>query len=282
MYLQKNYALSVFHDLDSRISYQSLKHYLTEHGWKLCYYDCSQLLPNCNGSSYQGLEISIGNQIIQVAKIENYARSVPSFTYLSQENRAVFINCQGRPSDTKINHFLSHEIGHIVNGHEPIDCILAKGDRRQEKEAKQFSRYLWQLQKNQFLSEWLFFHKIAATMLVCCILFLCCFCGVKSSQFFLYRPIQPSSLSQPASVDSSTSSSAPPFSSFTSPDTSSNADSYRPDDSTLVYVAKTGTVYHLYVDCSYIKGRDGIIEMPAAYIGDKSLCTRCKQRYFCE
>ena len=280
MYFQKNYALSIFHELDCRISFQSLKHYLAAHGWKLCFYDCSQFIPHSTAKHDSDSELSIGNQIIQVAKIKEYARSVASFTYLSQQNRAVFINQERHPSATKVNHLITHEIGHIVNEHEPTDCILAKGDCRQENEAKQFSRCLWQLRRSQVFSELLFFHKAMVSILVCCILVLCCFCGAKFSQFFLYQPVKTSPLSCPSAI-ASPASWAPP-SSNTNSDTESSEDAFRPDDASLVYVSNADTVYHLFADCSFIKGRDGVVEIPAAYIGDKSLCTRCKQRYFSE
>ncbi len=47
-----------------------------------------------------------------------------------------------------------------------------------------------------------------------------------------------------------------------------------------VYIAKTSSdVYHAYVDCSYINGRDGVYSIPYSQVGARRLCSRCKTRF---
>jgi len=314
MYLQKKYALSVFAELDHQISHQSLKRYLTRHGWKLCYYG--------GNSSYckhlsQTTPDDTGEQIIHVADIEDYARSVPSFTYQSKENRAVFINLARKPSPAKIQRLLLHEIGHIKNEHESIDCILGKGNYYLEKEANSFMHYMLQEQRPHSTKEFILFHKVKISFIGALILVLCCLSGFQ----FLQHPASgdiltfgadsqeptenvPATSNQTSaghnSVDTPENTLPPAIktspesqyttaagsggSSSTSPGTVSPSpapvvQSIQLDDATLVYVAKTGRVYHLFADCSYIKGHDGVTELPYAYVGNKSLCNTCQKRF---
>ena len=52
----------------------------------------------------------------------------------------------------------------------------------------------------------------------------------------------------------------------------------------LVYWAKEGNKYHLYPDCQYIKGHEGVSQgtvkqaFEARKIGDNELCSACRKR----
>lgn len=283
MYLQKKYALSVFAELDHQISYQSLKRYLARHGWKLCYYGGKS--SHCKHLSQKTSDDTIGEQIIRVADIEDYARSVPSFSYQSKENRAVFINLACKPSPAKIERLLLHEIGHIKNEHESIDCILGKGNYYLEKEANSFMHYMLQAQRRHSIKEFVTFHKVKISFVSALLLILCCLSGFQ----FLQRPLpaifsptvpvfmehtenvpaasnqtppEHSGIDAPENLFSSGSqytyaagSGVPSGSPATvSPSPAPVVHSIQPDDATTVYVARTGRVYHLFADCSYTKG----------------------------
>ncbi len=316
MYLQKKYALSVFAELDHQISHQSLKRYLARHGWKLCYYGRES--SHCKHLSQKTSDDTIGEQIIRVADIENYARSVPSFTYQSKDNRAVFINLARKPSSTKIQRLLLHEIGHIKNEHESIDCILGKGNYYLEKEANSFMHYMLQEQRPHSMKEFITFHKVKISFISVLILVLCCLSGFQ----FLQRPASDDILTSGTSSWEHTENDVPTTANQTPPehnsaDTPENTlppaikispgnqytyaagsgvppsgspstvspssapivHSIQLDDTTIVYVAKTGRVYHLFADCSYIKGHDGVTELPYAYVGNKSLCNTCQKKF---
>ena len=56
-------------------------------------------------------------------------------------------------------------------------------------------------------------------------------------------------------------------------------DSFREEKEQTVYVTKTGTAYHLYPDCSYLKAGVRVVER--AKVGELRNCERCKY-YPCE
>ena len=294
MYEQNDYARSVFDEINHQISTLALKRYLARHGWKLCFYGGRS--PFFSQSS-QKQSNPTGDEIIRVAKMEEYAYSVSSFTYRSNANRCVFINMAHNPSNAKIIRLLLHEIGHIVNEHEAIDCILGKGNYYFEKEANSFMRYMMQLQRPHSLTDLIAFHKTK---------FL--FIGALVISFFFYSGFQFLQRSDSAIVsisdiftfgcdfgtnqtsetqNSNAMNAAPAAQSSASANTTSPSPapivtSIQLDDSTMVYIAKTGRVYHLFADCSYIKGHDGVTELPYAYINNKPLCSACQRKFLAQ
>lgn len=281
MYLQKGYALSLYDELNHHISMQVLKQYLTRHGWKLCYYGESTPRRNCPCQDTP--DNKIGEQIIQVAGIEDYARSVSSFTYQSNVNRAVFINSAKKPSPSKMIRLLLHEIGHIINGHEAIDCILGKGNYYLEKEANYFMHCMLQLQRQQSVKDIISFHKVKFALISTLLITLCFSSGFRLMQRFSSADFstantifQETPTNTPASIPKAAEDSSNPPQNSPSP-SSNNA--IQLDSATMVYIAKTGRVFHLYANCSYIKGHDGVTELPYAYVGEKPLCSSCKRKY---
>lgn len=257
MTLQQGNVLSVYDELNHRITFQSLKQYLVRHGWKLCFY--GKPAPNhiCNAS--QAESDSVGEQILRIAGIEEYARNVSSFAYRSNENRAVFINREKHPSPRKLLRLMAHEIGHIHNRHEPVDCILGKGDYYLEREANSFMRHMMQLRRRQYLRDILAFHKTKLLLSLVAILLFGCYSGVQYARFSTFSAPAPSA----APADTAVFSPA----------------AVEIEETAAVYVAKSGRVFHLYADCYHIKGHDGVTTLTYGEITDKPLCSHCKKRY---
>lgn len=259
MTLQQGNVLSVYDELNHRITFQSLKQYLIRRGWKLCFY--GKPAPNHICSATQAENDSVGEQIIRVAGLEEYARGVSSFAYRSNENRAVFINREKHPSPRKLLQLLAHEIGHIQNRHEPVDCILGKGDYYLEREANSFMRHMMQLRRRQYLRDILAFHKTKLLLSLVVLLLFGCYSGVQYARFSTF------SASAPNAAD---------VAAVASPATDADVCIEAAD---TVYVAKSGRVFHLYADCYHIKGHDGVTALTYGEITDKPLCSHCKKRY---
>lgn len=265
MTLQQGNVLSVYDELNHRITFQSLKQYLVRHGWKLCFYGKPAPYHVCNAA--QAENDSVGEQILRIAGIEDYARSVASFAYRSNENRAVFINREKHPSPRKLLRLLAHEIGHIHNQHEPVDCILGKGDYYLERDANSFMRYMMQMRRRQLLRDIWAFHKTKLLLSLVVFLLFGCYFGVQYARF--------STLSAP------TPNTDPTVTAVASPaaDVETEENTIEIEETATVYVAKNGRVFHLYTDCYHIKEHDGVIALTYGEITDKPLCSHCKKLY---
>lgn len=195
--------------------------------------------------------------VLKSLQLTEYAVGKEGFVYASSTDKAVFTNCHlGEDEELYV---LLHEEGHIACNHPVQHGVLAYNDVLCEQEANTFAFYVM-----QYLTR----RKLRGFVYAVCALLLAVGIG-----FAAHAPSSSSAL---------TADSHPAPSSFrfetVQIKTPNPADlSLAESGNTIVYVAKTGTVYHKET-CSYISGHSGVREMniDTAEKLDLPPCSRCR------
>ena len=202
--------------------------------------------------------------VLRSLKLVEYAEGKDGFVYASSTDKVVFVNSQ--LSEDEELYILLHEEGHIACNHPVQHGVLAYNNVLCEQEANAFAFYVMQHLK----------HKNTRTLAsVACALFLAASIGFAANALSR-TPVQTathkSALSAFPPADIPTVSPLPSakLAPKVSPTTAEA-------NKTLVYVAKTGTVYHKE-NCSYIRGHSGLREMTisSAEALDLPPCSRCR------
>ncbi len=198
--------------------------------------------------------------VLQSLQLTEYAVGKEGFVYASSTDKAVFTNCHlGEDEELYV---LLHEEGHIACNHPVQHGILAYNDVLCEQEANTFAFYVMQYLKHRSL------RGLASAA---CALLLAAGIGfaahAPSSTLALTADSQPTPT--PSKLETAQAGAQTP--------TASSATNLVEAPATLVYVAKTGTVYHKET-CSYISGHSGVREMniDTAEKLDLPPCSRCR------
>lgn len=186
-------------------------------------------------------------------KTYEHSAERPAFTYCKDGKRYVFYN--DTLSEKDITILLAHELGHLYYDHlyrhvDSDDTPIYK-----EQQAHIFAGYLLDSADYKAYS--------TKAVLSLTLALICFFCGTFCSK----TPSQVISLPEETVITSA------PVSPSTTTESIQDSQSY-------VYVAKTGTVYHIDQDCSYIKGNSSVRKMTLESAEDASLplCSRCKSK----
>ena len=206
--------------------------------------------------------------VLRSLQLTEYAEGRDSFVYASSTDKAVFV-CSQIGEEAEL-YLLLHEAGHIFCNHPVQHGILAYNDVLCEQEANAFAFYVMQYAKRN-TAAWL---TSAA-----CALLLAVGIGFAANAPSPTSALTAASKWTPAPTPTQTVSSFSKVTPKSSPKLSSDTLSAITAEvnETLVYVAKTGTVYHKE-NCSYISGRSGVREMTIASAEELDLppCSRCR------
>ncbi|MBE7025021.1 MAG: ImmA/IrrE family metallo-endopeptidase [Ruminococcaceae bacterium] len=197
--------------------------------------------------------------VLRSLKLTDYAIGKDGFVYASSTDKAVFINSQ--LSEDEELYILLHEEGHISCNHPVQHGVLAYNNVLCEQEANAFVFYVMQYLKHKNTS---ILASVACTLLLDVGV---SFAANTPPPTQNDTPNEAPTASSPASAKIETVTTTPV------PLTSSSVEA----NENLVYVAKTGTVYHKE-NCSYISGRTGVRQMTvdSAQTLDLSPCSRCR------
>ncbi len=193
---------------------------------------------------------------LQETKTYDISTEKPAFTYTKGRKKYVFYNDLLNEADAA--RVLAHELGHLYYNHMHRHETLFDTGINKEWEANLFAAYLME-PKN--IKENLILILISAVVLSGFLL------GFHHIKEYANSAIQTST--QPNYVYTQPQELLPEVA----------EDPKTPADTT-VYVAKSGTVYHIDQNCSYIKGHDGIRKMSleSAEEDNLPLCSRCKSK----
>ncbi len=193
---------------------------------------------------------------LQETKTYDLSTEKPAFTYAKGRCRYVFYNDLLNEVDAA--RVLAHELGHLYYNHMHRNETLFDTGINKEWEANLFAAYLMEPIniKEKFILILIYIVVISGFFL-----------GLHYTEEYANSAIQTSA---PANYIQTQPQKTLPV---TADDRTIPAD-------TLVYVAKSGTVYHTDPNCSYIKGRDGIRKMTLESAQDHylPLCSRCKSK----
>lgn len=212
--------------------------------------------------------------VLRSLRLTEYAEGRDSFVYTSSTDKAVFVYSQ--IDEEAELYLLLHEMGHIACNHPVQHGVLAYNDVLCEQEANAFAFYVVQ---------YINCRKIIRFASAACALLLAVGVGLT-----LHTPSPNSSLTAavPEAITPSPVQTLPPVKTFAPiptitplPELDFSSDAFSVDaaeiNETLVYVARTGSVYHKK-NCSYIRGKDDLREMTISSAVDSDLppCSRCK------
>lgn len=190
---------------------------------------------------------------LQETKTYDLSTEKPAFTYAKGRCRYVFYNDLLNEVDAA--RVLAHELGHLYYNHMQRHETLFDTGINKEWEANLFAAYLMEPIR---IKEKLIL--ILAYIIACSVLF---FGLYFTKDYAIQTSTQPNYVyTQPQNF---------------LPDV---AEEQKIPVNTVVYVAKSGTVYHTSNTCSYIKGHEGIREMTleSAKEINLPLCSRCKAK----
>ncbi len=206
--------------------------------------------------------------VLKSLRLTEYAQGKDSFVYVSSTDKSVFV-CSQIGEDAEL-YLLLHEAGHITCNHPVQHGVLAYNDVFCEQEANAFAFYVLQYVKRR---------KLARLASAACTLLLAAGIGFAANAYaHMPAPTTPSQIvfsPTPTQTVSSVSTAESAGAPSVSLDMLSPADAAA--HKAIVYVAKTGTVYHKE-NCSYITGRNGLREMTIASAEELALppCSRCR------
>lgn len=191
---------------------------------------------------------SINNLIVNIHR-EKLVRSVESFYYTGGTSKLVFV-LEGLPEDDLIG-LLVHEIGHIYCDETIVRTIDENTDYQREKTANDFKAYVLEHKTG---------HKIVSVLIIATVLVitLLAYGGHKYDGSRYDEAVTPTS--EPTAISETATPS--------------------PDEKNVgnVYIAKTGTVYHVNRDCTHIKDKQNVseISIETAETMGYALCKRCR------
>ena len=215
---------------------------------------------NKNGRSAECTEM-----VLDVLHLNEYAKARNGFTYISETDRIVFLHEQ--LSDNEAVCVLLHEFGHILCNHVVKLQLSPFNDAVYEQQAGEFVMYVMQFTSRKTSLVSILYKSSAVFIFICTVLSIC-----KGFLFPMHiDTIQAPSPSPSVFVSAKQENIAAPSAS------SQNSLSQNENIQNQVYVAKTGTVYHV-ADCHYIKGRAGVRIMAIADADALGLppCSYCK------
>ncbi len=213
--------------------------------------------------------------VLRSLRLVEYAEGKDSFVYASSTDKVVFV-CSQIDEDAEL-YLLLHEMGHIACNHPVQHGVLAYNDVLCEQEANAFAFYVVQ---------YINCRKIIRFASAACALLLAVGVG-----FALHAPSPTSSLTAatPGAATPAPVQTLPPVKTFAPistitplPEIDFSSDAFSADakktNETLVYVARTGSVYHKK-NCSYIRGKDDLREVTIASAEEEwglPPCSRCR------
>lgn len=184
----------------------------------------------------------------------------PAFSYCKNGKSYVFYNDTLNEKD--VAHLLAHELGHLHYNHLHRHTDSADTPIQKEWQANIFAAYL--MEPKDYKS------YIRKAILPSVLVVASFFCGT------LYPMDSSPSVSLPEEQAIITTSQTAPMIAEDEADTDYGIDNAED----IVFVAKSGTVYHTSNTCSHIKGHDGIRKMTlnSAEEANLPLCSRCKSK----
>lgn len=187
-------------------------------------------------------------------KTYDFSTEKPAFTYSKDNKNYVFYN--DLLNEIDISRLLAHELGHLYYNHLHRHETLFDTGINKEWEANLFAAYLMEPKE---LKYYLYRSIVPATLPLLIVLF---------GMFFPGESEPTTSITEDPIMTT-------PVSSYVIP-----GEKFSTSKQTQVYVAAHGTVYHIDLSCSYIKGHSGIREMTleSAKEADLPLCSRCKSK----
>lgn len=203
--------------------------------------------------------------VLRSLRLTEYAEGKDSFVYASSTDKAIFV-CGQIGEDAEL-YLLLHEAGHIFCNHPVQHGVLAYNDVLCEQEANAFAFYVMQYAKRN-TAAWL-------TSAACALLLAIGLC---------VAVVAPSSVSTPTAVSkrmpvpTQTQTHVSASKTTPAPTLKLSSDTlHAKENETLVYIAKTGAVYHKE-NCSYIRGKMDLREITIASAENMGLppCSRCK------
>ncbi len=188
---------------------------------------------------------------MQLVLLDLYDRSKQSSSVCCKdENGNVCIFIDDSISEDEQLFALAHEIGHIILNHNPVENRKSKG--RQEREANLFAHYLITKPSSQKLSN-----------MINCLLGILVFCILSIMLVMMSSP----------------SAEEIPTANHNYSVTEQTEEPKPITDSTVCYLARYSTVYHIYRDCSYITNSETVYETTVGESGKDRMCSRCAARY---